>query len=292
MSNIGFIGLGNMGFPMAQNLAKEKQHNIYVFDLNIETLKKNLWPENVVPTNDLSELAANSDTVITCLPDISIVQEVYYGNKGILSNLKEGTLAIDMSSSDPHLTIELGNTLTKMGVDLIDAPVSGGVKKAISGELAILVGGDKPNVEKAMPILTLMGGKIIHTGSLGSGQACKCLNNLCSATGLLVVAEALSLAEKFGVMPDTFIDVLNYSSGKNNSTENKFHQFILSEKFNSGFRMDLMNKDILTALNLANSLKVDFSLSKTSIDKWKRAENELELGCDHTEIAGWQRKLS
>ena len=292
MSNIGFIGLGNMGFPMAQNLAKEKQHNIYVFDLNIETLKKNLWPENVVPTNDLSELAANSDTVITCLPNISIVQEVYYGNKGILPNLKEGTLAIDMSSSDPHLTIELGNTLTKMGVDLIDAPVSGGVKKAISGELAILVGGDKPNVEKAMPILTLMGGKIIHTGSLGSGQACKCLNNLCSATGLLVVAEALSLAEKFGVMPDTFIDVLNYSSGKNNSTENKFHQFILSEKFNSGFRMDLMNKDILTALNLANSLKVDFSLSKTSIDKWKRAENELELGCDHTEIAGWQRKLS
>ena len=292
MSNIGFIGLGNMGFPMAQNLAKEKQHNIYVFDLNIETLKKNLWPENVVPTNDLSELAANSDTVITCLPDISIVQEVYYGNKGILSNLKEGTLAIDMSSSDPHLTIELGNTLTKMGVDLIDAPVSGGVKKAISGELAILVGGDKPNVEKAMPTLTLMGGKIIRTGSLGSGQACKCLNNLCSATGLLVVAEALSLAEKFGVMPDTFIDVLNYSSGKNNSTENKFHQFILSEKFNSGFRMDLMNKDILTALNLANSLKVDFSLSKTSIDKWKRAENELELGCDHTEIAGWQRKLS
>lgn len=292
MSNIGFIGLGNMGFPMAQNLAKEKQHNIYVFDLNIETLKKNLWPENVVPTNDLSELAANSDTVITCLPNISIVQEVYYGNKGISSNLKEGTLAIDMSSSDPHLTIELGNTLTKTGVDLIDAPVSGGVKKAISGELAILVGGDKPNVEKAMPILTLMGGKIIHTGSLGSGQACKCLNNLCSATGLLVVAEALSLAEKFGVMPDTFIDVLNYSSGKNNSTENKFHQFILSEKFNSGFRMDLMNKDILTALNLANSLKVDFSLSKTSIDKWKRAENELELGCDHTKIAGWQRKLS
>ena len=292
MSNIGFIGLGNMGFPMAQNLAKEKQHNIYVFDLNIETLKKNLWPENVVPTNDLSELAANSDTVITCLPDISIVQEVYYGNKGILSNLKEGTLAIDMSSSDPHLTIELGNTLTKTGVDLIDAPVSGGVKKAISGELAILVGGDKPNVEKAMPILTLMGGIIIHTGFLGSGQACKCLNNLCSATGLLVVAEALSLAEKFGVMPDTFIDVLNYSSGKNNSTENKFHQFILSEKFNSGFRMDLMNKDILTALNLANSLKVDFSLSRTSIDKWRRAENELELGCDHTEIAGWQRKLS
>ena len=292
MSNIGFIGLGNMGFPMAQNLAKEKQHNIYVFDLNIETLKKNLWPENVVPTNDLSELAANSDTVITCLPDISIVQEVYYGNKGILSNLKEGTLAIDMSSSDPHLTIELGNTLTKTGVDLIDAPVSGGVKKAISGELAILVGGDKPNVEKSMPILTLMGGIIIHTGFLGSGQACKCLNNLCSATGLLVVAEALSLAEKFGVMPDTFIDVLNYSSGKNNSTENKFHQFILSEKFNSGFRMDLMNKDILTALNLANSLKVDFSLSRTSIDKWRRAENELELGCDHTEIAGWQRKLS
>ncbi len=292
MSNIGFIGLGSMGFPMAQNIAKEKQHNIYVFDLDTATLKNDLWPENVVPTNDLSELALSSDTVITCLPNISIVQNVYCGNKGIISDLQEGTLAIDMSSSDPRLTIELGNAINKMGVNLIDAPVSGGVKKAISGELAILVGGDKAHVRKAMPILSLMGRKIIHTGSLGSGQACKCLNNLCSATGLLIVSEALSLAEKFGVMPSTFIDVLNHSSGKNNSTENKFPQFILSEKFNSGFRMDLMNKDILAAINLANALKVDFSLSETNADKWKRAENELGLDCDHTEIAAWQRKLT
>ena len=143
-----------------------------------------------------------------------------------------------------------------------------------------------------MPILSLIGGKIIHTGALGSGQACKCLNNLCSATGLLVVAETLSLAEKFGIMPNTFIDVLNNSSGKNNSSENKFLQFILSEKFNSGFRMDLMNKDILTALKLANTFDVDFSLSQASIEKWKKAESELELGCDHTKIAAWQKKLS
>ena len=292
MSNIGFIGLGSMGFPMVQNIAKEKQHNIYVFDLNTETLNKDLWSENVIPTTDLSELATSSDILITCLPNIYIVQDVYFGNKGIISDLQEGTLAIDMSSSDPDLTIELGNAVTKMGVNLIDAPVSGGVKKAISGELTILVGGDEAHVEQAIPILSLMGKKIIHTGSLGSGQTCKCLNNLCSATGLLIVSEALSLAEKFGVMPNTFIDVLNHSSGKNNSTENKFPQFILSEKFNSGFRMDLMNKDILAALKLANAFKLDFSLSKTSVDKWKRAENELESGCDHTEIAAWQRKLS
>jgi 3-hydroxyisobutyrate dehydrogenase len=209
-----------------------------------------------------------------------------------LDKLKPDALAIDMGSSDPNLTIELGGALNKKGINLIDAPVSGGVKKAISGDLAILAGGTEPNVARAMPILSLIGGKIIHTGALGSGQACKCLNNLCSATGLLVVAETLSLAEKFGIMPNTFIDVLNNSSGKNNSSENKFLQFILSEKFNSGFRMDLMNKDILTALKLANTFDVDFSLSQASIEKWKKAESELELGCDHTKIAAWQKKLS
>ena len=291
MSRIGFIGLGNMGLPMAKNIATEKQHSIYVYDLNEKILTHELWPDNVVPTKDLLELARYSDIIITCLPNISIVQEIYLGKKSILTELKQGSVAIDMSSSDPNLTIELGAALSQKGITLIDAPISGGVKKAISGELAILVGGDKADVKKVKPILSLMGEKIIHTGSLGSGQACKCLNNLCSATGLLIVAEALSLAEKFGVTPDTFIDVLNHSSGKNNSTENKFFQFILSEKFNSGFRMDLMNKDILTALTLADALNSDISLSKTSVDKWKRAESELGLGCDHTEIGGWQREL-
>ena len=291
MSRIGFIGLGNMGLPMAKNIATEKQHSIYVYDLNEKILTHELWPDNVVPTKDLLELARYSDIIITCLPNISIVQEIYLGKKSILTELKQGSVAIDMSSSDPNLTIELGAALSQKGITLIDAPISGGVKKAISGELAILVGGDKADVKKVKPILSLMGEKIIHTGSLGSGQACKCLNNLCSATGLLIVAEALSLAEKFGVMPDTFIDVLNHSSGKNNSTENKFFQFILSEKFNSGFRMDLMNKDIMTALTLADALNSDISLSKTSVDKWKRAESELDLGCDHTEIGGWQREL-
>ena len=122
------------------------------------------------------------------------------------------------------------SALNQKGINLIDAPVSGGVKKAISGDLAILAGGTEPNVARAMPILSLIGGKIIHTGALGSGQACKCLNNLCSATGLLVVAETLSLAEKFGIMPNTFIDVLNNSSGKNNSSENKFHAIYLIRK--------------------------------------------------------------
>ena len=292
MSRIGFIGLGNMGLPMAKNIATEKQHSIYVYDVNKEMLDDNLWPDNVVPTSDILQLARHSEIIITCLPNISIVQKVYLGKNSILPELKQDTLAIDMSSSDPNLTIELGAALYQNGVNLIDAPVSGGVKKALSGELAILVGGDEADFKKVTPILSLMGDKIIYTGSLGSGQACKCLNNLCSATGLLIVAEALSLAEKFGVMPNTFIDVLNNSSGKNNSSENKFTQFILSEKFNSGFRMDLMNKDILTALKLANTFDVDFSLSETSIDKWKRAESELELGCDHTEIAAWQKKLS
>ena len=148
MSRIGFIGLGNMGLPMARNIAAEKQHSIYVYDVNEEMLSDILWPDNVVPTSDILQLARHSEIIITCLPNISIVQQVYLGNNSILPELKQGALAIDMSSSDPNLTVELGAALHQNGVNLIDAPVSGGVKKALSGELAILVGSDEADFKK------------------------------------------------------------------------------------------------------------------------------------------------
>ena len=159
-----------------------------------------------------------------------------------------------MSSSDPFVTRELGPQLKQTGVDFIDAPVSGGVKRAIDGSLAIMAGGDGAVIVRVKPLLSTMGKSIIETGVLGSGHAMKALNNYVSAAGLLAACEALKVGVDFGIEPDKIIAVLNASTGKNNSTENKMMQYVVSKLFNSGFSLGLMRKDILVATDLAKKL--------------------------------------
>ena len=162
---------------------------------------------------------------MTCLPNGKIVQDVMTGTGKLANVMNDGSLLVDMSSSDPIETGQLGDSLRKLGIGMIDAPVSGGVKGAHAGTLTIIVGGDVQDVERANSLLDVLGGKVFHVGRLGCGQAMKALNNLCSATGLLIVAEALKAGETFGLNPEMMINVLNVSTGRNNSTENKVKQF-------------------------------------------------------------------
>ena len=144
------------------------------------------------------------------------------------------------------------------------------------------------DVERANPLLDVLGGKVFHVGRLGCGQAMKALNNLCSATGLLIVAEALKAGETFGLNPEMMINVLNVSTGRNNSTENKVKQFILSGQYEkAGFAMDLMVKDISTAVSFAEELKVSMPLGSKAVDVWSNALASLGGKPDHTEIARW-----
>ena len=285
MHKIGFIGLGNMGTPIALRL-NNGQNFLYVYDAD----GKGKFPEgdfkNIMFCKDLEEVAKNSDILFTCLPDIKDLRSVLLGKNrnGAVFYMGTGSLCVDLGSSDPLGTVELEKRVRMLGIDMLDAPISGGVKSAKTGELTIMVGGSEACFERVKPFLQLFGKKIAHVGKVGSGQALKCLNNLCSATGLLIVSECLLVAQKFGIDPRVFVEVVNASTGRNNSTENKLKQFILSGSFDSGFSLSLMNKDLNSALKLEKKMGKSFPLSMASIDSWEQAERLLKQEADHTEI--------
>jgi 3-hydroxyisobutyrate dehydrogenase len=230
------------------------------------------------------EAAEGADTVITMLPDGAIVRQVLTGPDGLAEVLAPGTLVIDMSSSAPTGTRSLAAELGGRGIRLVDAPVSGGVKRARDGSLAIMAGGEAADVERARPLLSAMGSSIFATGGPGSGHAVKALNNYVSAAGLAAACEAAIIAEKFGVDPAVLVDVLNVSTGRNNSTEVKMKPFILSGAFNSGFAMALMAKDLRTAAALAQSLGIHAQGAQDAAQLWTAACGELSRSADHTEI--------
>ena len=232
----------------------------------------------------LADLALSVDAVITMLPDGKIVREVLLGEAGLAASLKSNTVVVDMSSSDPIGTRDLGAQLAERGIRLIDAPVSGGVKRAEDGSLATMVGGDAEIIGRTRALLEAMAKQIFLTGPLGSGHAMKALNNLVSAAGLWIAAEALFIGKQFGLAPDTMIDVLNASTGRNNSTENKFKQQILSRGFASGFSLGLMAKDLRIANDLAVATGSFAPLPQECAALWNDAARRLGGAADHTAV--------
>ncbi|MBE0614309.1 MAG: NAD(P)-dependent oxidoreductase [Burkholderiales bacterium] len=281
---VGFIGIGKMGLPMATRIATHG-YPVHAFDADAAAVKAVSAVSGVQAAASLADIGRACEIVILMLPDSKVVKKVLYGEDGgLAAHLKKGAVVIDMSSSSPPATRELGPRLKQAGVDLIDAPVSGGVKRAVDGSLAIMAGGDAAVIARLMPLFLSMGKSIIETGMLGSGHAMKALNNYVSAAGLLAACEALKVGEDFGIAPDKIVAVLNASSGKNNSTENKLMQFIVSEKFNSGFTLGLMKKDINIATDLAQSLGAETLLGEVLLKSWADAERKLSGAADHTEI--------
>ena len=281
---VGFIGIGKMGLPMATRIATHG-YPVHAFDADPAAVKAVCAVKGVQAAASLADIGRDCEVVILMLPDSNVVKKVLYGeNGGLAAHLKKGAVVIDMSSSSPPVTRELGPRLKQSGVDLIDAPVSGGVKRAVDGTLAIIAGGDAAVIARLMPLFLTMGKSIIETGMLGSGHAMKALNNYVSAAGLLAACEALKVGEEFGIAPDKIVAVLNASSGKNNSTENKLMQFVVSEKFNSGFTLGLMKKDINIATDLAQSLGAQTLLGEVLLKSWAEAEGKLSGAADHTEI--------
>ncbi|HZS83157.1 MAG TPA: NAD(P)-dependent oxidoreductase [Stellaceae bacterium] len=289
---IGFIGLGNMGRPMASRLIAAG-YSLAVADAEPARLA-GFGVKATLPAS-LAELGRLSDVVITMLPDGQIVAEVILGSgaggDSVAAGLAEGALVVDMSSSAPTGTRALGARLAKRGIGLIDAPVSGGVKRAADGSLAIMAGGDAALVERARPILGALGTRIFATGPLGSGHAMKALNNYVSAAGLAAAAEALLIGKRFGLEPATMVAILNASTGRNNSTENKFTQFILSRRFDAGFSLGHMAKDLRIAVETARATASAAPLGEACATLWDAAEHALGGGADHTEIVRYLESL-
>jgi len=264
---VAFVGLGQMGRPMAANLEKAGVA-LRSFDLN-----------GAGNCASAAEAAAGADVFLTMLPEGNAVRECVLG-----AGLRAGTLVLDMSSSDPVGTRRLGETLAAIGVALVDAPVSGGVKKAIDATLAIMAGGEAAQIERVRPLLEKMGSRIFLTGPLGSGHAMKALNNYVSAAGMIATAEALVAGERFGLDPAVMTDILNASSGRNNTTEVKVKQFMLSGSFASGFSTGLMAKDVATAAHLVEAVGASADFANRCSEIWREAAAALGAGADHTAI--------
>lgn len=276
---IAFIGLGNMGFPMAVRLA-EHGHQVYGQDALAESTAK-----FAAATSNSHELTVDHlgevDVLITMLPNSAIVEAVLLQD-GVAEALSAGTLVLDMSSSEPTRSRELGATLAAKGLRYADAPVSGGVKGAAEGTLAIMTGGDARDLADATDLFSVMGRSVIHVGPTGAGHAAKALNNLVSAASVAVTVEALHVAERFGIEGDKFVEVLNASSGRSNTSENKVKQFMLSGTFASGFPIGLMTKDVNIAMNLAEELAVPVHLSAEVAALWRSVSDSGHAGHDHT----------
>ncbi|HUJ87511.1 MAG TPA: NAD(P)-dependent oxidoreductase, partial [Burkholderiales bacterium] len=265
--SVAFVGLGQMGRPMAANLERAGCA-LRSYDLN-----------GSGTCASAAAAAEGAEVFLTMLPDGEAVRECVLGAK-----LRAGTLVLDMSSSDPVGTRRLGATLAAAGVALVDAPVSGGVKKAIDATLAIMAGGEAQSIERARPLLEKMGNRIFLTGPLGSGHAMKALNNYVSAAGMIATSEALAAGERFGLDPAVMTDILNASSGRNNTTELKVKPFMLSGTFDSGFSAALMVKDVATAARLAEAVGARAELAGHCTEIWRRAQHALGPGADHTAI--------
>ena len=284
---IGFIGIGNMGNPMTGNLIKAGW-KVTGYDADASKLRAFAAAHGGATAASLAELGGKSDVVITMLPDGHIVRRVVLGADGaddcLVKGLAKGTTIIDMSSSAPVGTRKLGEDLRQYGIALLDAPVSGGVKGAVAATMSIMIGGDRALAERFDAPLAAMG-KRFYVGSLGAGHAAKVLNNYVSAAGLAAAAEAVRVAERFGIEPQVLVNVINASTGRNNSTENKFAQFILNGKFNAGFALGLMAKDLTLAMEVAEACNVPAELGHATLALWKKAESALGAKADHTEIA-------
>ena len=219
---VGFVGVGNMGWPMAACLVRSG-FTVHVNDSRSEIANNFVQQVGGFAPDSLRQLAAGSDVIVTMLPTSKIVSHVLAeAEDSVLAGIRPGTIVIEMSSGEPTVTKGLAEKVAALGGHLIDAPVSGGVPRAKTGQLAIMVGGDAAIIDRALPVLEGMGTSILRTGGVGSGQAMKALNNLVSAGGFLIGIEALLIGQRFGLDPEMMVDVLNAATGMNNSTQKKF----------------------------------------------------------------------
>jgi len=277
---VGFVGIGNMGWPMAARLV---QAGFEVIAVDAAPGRAAAFAADAGgrAAGSVAD-AARSDALVTMLPTSGQVAEVIQQAAGAL---RAGTLVIEMSSGEPAVTQSLAAGLAGRGVGLIDCPVSGGVGRARTGKLAIMAGGDAGQLRRAAPVLSAMGASVHHCGGVGAGQAMKALNNLVSAGGFLIGVEALLIGQRFGLDPALMVDVLNSSSGMNNSTQKKFRQFVLSRRFDSGFSLDLMAKDLSIALEIGRGTQTPTPFAALCREMWSSAASLLGPGQDHTAAA-------
>lgn len=285
---IGFVGIGNMGWPMAANLVGAG-FDVTVCDTGPDRAASFAADVGGRAATRAADAAADADVVITMLPTSSHVADVV---RDITPSLATGQVVVDMSSGTPSVTRRLAEDLAPIGVALVDCPVSGGVPRAVTADLSIMAGGGAAVLDRVQPILDALGSSVHRCGGVGAGQAMKALNNLMSAAGLLIGVEALLIGQQSGLDPERMIEMLNASSGANNSTQRKLGPYVLTRAFDSGFGLDLMVKDLGIALQMGSDAGLTTPLATACAEVWANAAELLGRGHDHTEIARYSEAVS
>jgi 3-hydroxyisobutyrate dehydrogenase len=288
IKRVAFLGIGNMGWPMAANLVKAG-FDVTVADVVPGRAESFAAETGAKAAANPAEAAAGADCVITIVPTSKQVEEAV---QAALPSIARGAMVIDMTSGQPGRTREIASMLAGHGIAMIDCPVSGGVPRAKTGQLAIMAGGEEADLDRAEPVLKAMGTSIHRCGPIGAGQAMKALNNLVSAGGYLIGIEALLIGQRFGLDPAKMVDVLNASTGMNNSTQKKFKEYVLSRRFDAGFGLDLMVKDLSIALEVGRETTTPTPFAALCREMWAAAAAMLGPGADHTAVAKLPEQLS
>jgi len=262
---------------------------VVVADTSVTALERFASTARCVRARSLIELGRSCRLVITMLPDGAAVRQVLLGADAVAAGLAPGSVVLDMSSSEPVGTRALALQLHECAISLVDAPVSGGVKRAVEGTLAIMAGGDPAAITRCHPLLARLG-QVFVSGPSGSGHAVKALNNYLSAVALAATAEAMLAGERFGIAPAVMLEILNHSTGRNTATEQKYPAFVLPGTFDSGFALALMAKDLRIALGLAESVGAPRALLTECAALWDEAERLLGSSADNTEIVRYLEK--
>ncbi|MCI0755015.1 NAD(P)-dependent oxidoreductase [Teichococcus vastitatis] len=288
LRRVAFVGVGNMGWPMAARLV-EAGFEVVACDAAPGRAQSFAAEVGGVAAPDAAAAVRGANAVITILPTSKHVGQAL---EAMGDAIAPGALVIEMSSGVPTATRGFAAALASRGIAMIDAPVSGGVPRARTGELAIMLGGEAEQVERARPLLQAMGTTLTHVGGTGAGQAMKALNNLMGAAGFLIGVEALLIGQRFGLDPAVMVDVLNNSTGMNNSTQKKFKQFVLSRSFDAGFGLDLMAKDVSVALEVGRETNTPTPFAALCREMWASAQGLLGPGQDHTAMAQFSERLA
>ena len=286
---IGFIGLGIMGRPMAKNLVKAG-YELVVFDFNKEAVA-DLVSCGATAAESGKEVASQVEAVITMVPNSPHLRAAVLGENGVAEGAKAGLTVIDMSSIDPTESKAIGAELAKLGIDMLDCPVSGGEPKAIDGTLSVMCGGKKELFDKYYDMLMTMAGSVVYVGELGSGNVAKLANQMVVAINIAAVSEALTFAKKAGTDPELVYQAIRGGLAGSTVMDAKA-PMMLAGNYKPGFRIELHIKDLTNALNAAHAISAPAPLTAQLMEvmQFLRAE-----GCDkddHASIVKYYEKIS
>jgi len=288
--SVAFIGLGQMGFPMAMSLLRANIE-VHVYDVAADEGIKLAKNAGAIHEDSLEKLACSAIFIITMLPGGDVLQDILFGEPNLKSFIRPGSILLDMSTSNPKHTQATHAELASLNISMMDAPVMGGVAFAKDASLDFLVGGDKSLIEKCRPIFDAIGRSVTHCGPIGSGHALKALTNYINAAAMMTAVEAINIGRAFGMDEDVISkSLIETCTGRNHPIVKKVIPKILTGSYDSGMAIGLLEKDLKIAADIALQTQSEYPLLDQSLEILSEMVQSIGASKDQTEIAKYWRK--